>query len=265
MFLSRYVCLLMLCLWQCSSFDGSLLLIDDAGSCDGDSCDATVTDSDGDGFASSVDCDDNDESIGSDAQRACQGSCAPGLERCVSGTWQACDAPEDCSCTIGQSRNLDCAMCGTQAQICPEGSWQNNGTCLDQGSCSPGSLETSSACGNCGVLQRLCNEDCSWGQDSCVNEGVCTAGQVFAEEQACGTNGTRSRTCSCSNSCTVSNCSAWSSCTECTETCPAENDLPVTCNGLTATSQQGCAPMQSKTCTCIVRATGSLWLCAWCQ
>ncbi|MDQ3034685.1 MAG: hypothetical protein M3Y87_19905, partial [Myxococcota bacterium] len=99
-------------------------------------------DDDRDGFRADVDCDDDDPSIGSSGERSCPGACGDGLERCTDGTWAACDAPTECSCTGTGTRELACEMCGLQTQQCVGGEWAPVGACTRQGACAPGAVET---------------------------------------------------------------------------------------------------------------------------
>lgn len=127
-------------------------------------------DEDGDGVADDVDCAPSDPAVGNMDERACESDCAPGLERCTDGVWSDCDAPTDCDCTDGETRELDCSMCGTQRQLCgADGTWTDDGTCSDQGVCSPGGMETDTSddCAGDGTRRRTCGDDCTWSEWAC--------------------------------------------------------------------------------------------------
>jgi len=134
--------------------------------------DMGLPDDDGDRVPNSRDCDPSDPAVGATAERACEGDCGSGLERCAEGVWSACDAPTGaaCDCTPGDSRDLPCARCGTQAQRCsPGGTWVDDGSCAGAGPCAPGDLETdtSTACAGSGRRTRTCTDSCTFDEFEC--------------------------------------------------------------------------------------------------
>jgi len=175
------------------------------------------TDMDGDGIPADIDCNDSDPSVGSHAERGCRSACADGLERCTDAVWEPCDAPTDCDCTPGETRMLDCTMCGTQMQMCDAGgTWQDVGGCEDQGVCTPGALETiPGTCGWCGMRQHTCMPDCSWSTEVCVAEGMCDPGTTDTEMESCGLcmSGTHTRSRTCTSTCDWGAFDAWGACT----------------------------------------------------
>jgi hypothetical protein len=181
--------------------------------CLGGEC-VPAEDADGDGIDGTRDCDDSDPSIGTMAERACEGPCGPGVERCTEGVWAACTAPATCDCEPDAApRELPCGNCGVQRQVCSEGRWENDGTCTGAGPCSPGDIDTGGSCGNCGTQRRSCGLDCSWGGWACEGEGVCVAGETQRETRACGNCGTQSRTRTCgASTCAWGDWSAFGTC-----------------------------------------------------
>lgn len=189
-------------------------------------CVPSFTDADGDGFASGADCDDMDPTIGTRAQRTCSSECATGVERCVMGTWEPCDAPADCSCMPGETRAIACERCGTQMQRCGDaGTWVNEGTCAGAGECSPGALESGGPCGACGTQRRTCLDTCVWDAFTCVGEGECTAGAMESLAQSCGSCAEqRARTRTCSPSCTWAAWGEWGACSTASGCTPGTDD-----------------------------------------
>jgi hypothetical protein len=193
----------------------------DGGSCD--DCGAARFDQDDDGIPAQSDCDDSDPSIGTTAERACEGECGSGIERCVMGDWEPCDAPTDCECMPGEERTRECGHCGMQSQQCNEqGVWQDVGECSDQGSCMPGAEDRESqSCGRCGsgshTRTRTCDETCTWeswsGWSLCAGETGCVPGATEQQTESCGCDGTHTRSRECSDACTWGSWGEWSSCT----------------------------------------------------
>lgn len=175
----------------------------------GETCSAGTcvpsTDADGDGVDSSVDCDDADRTVGTVAERACEGTCGPGLESCEDGVWGACSGPTSCDCEAGTPpRELPCGACGTQRQTCVDGTWRNDGACMGQGACFPEQVDTGGACGNCGTQRRVCTAECTWGAPTCEGAGECAPGSVSDEMRACsgcGGSGVQVRQRTCSDAC----------------------------------------------------------------
>lgn len=134
-----------------------------------------LADEDGDRVPSTIDCDDMDPLIGSSGERSCASDCAVGIERCIDGEWSECSAPTSCTCeSTDPPRERDCAMCGTVFDTCVDDEWIA-GSCMDQGSCPPGELQTrtneSAGCGECRVEQRSCGTDCEFPTEwECVEQ-----------------------------------------------------------------------------------------------
>ncbi|MCB9611075.1 MAG: hypothetical protein H6722_01315 [Sandaracinus sp.] len=221
--------------------------------CVGGRCVTPGVDLDGDGVVAELDCDDADDSVGSDTSRSCVSACGTGTETCVAGIWSACTAPETCDCTPGsEPRDVACGMCGIQQQICEDGSWTTAGACMGEGSCSPGAIERESGtCGACGrgtqERTRSCGADCEWGDwgsfGACSDPGTseCTEGETQMEERACGNCnlGRQTRTRSCSSSCTWDAWSGWSGCSGGGMCAPGETRA---CSGRTSScTQQVCS------------------------
>jgi hypothetical protein len=143
--------------------------------CVGGQCTDPSSDGDNDGVAAASDCDDTDPNVGAQAERSCQTECGSGVERCVDGEWQPCDAPTDCGqCEDGETRTMPCGPCGEMTQVC-EGSEWTDGPCEEQGVCEPGRIEEGGPCGSCGTMQRQCTQQCTWGDFQCVecDQAVC--------------------------------------------------------------------------------------------
>ncbi|AKF03875.1 hypothetical protein [Sandaracinus amylolyticus] len=209
-----------------------------AGSC------VPVADFDDDGIDASVDCDDDDPTVSSTAQRDCEGACGPGLQRCEDGVWSACDAPASCDCTPGSApRTVACARCGTQRQVCVDGSWTNDGDCMDAGECSPGDVDTGGGCGNCGTQRRTCSDACTWSAFACEGEGVCAPGTTTSESQSCAC-GSQTRTRTCASSCTWGEFGAWGACTGGAGSC-----TPGTTESRTVPCGNCGTQMQARTCS----------------
>lgn len=227
------------------------------GSCaDGQSCidGRCVRDADGDGVPADRDCDDDDPTVGSTAQRACLSDCGSGLERCEEGVWGQCDAPTDCDCeNPGDQRTVSCPMCGTQTQLCVDGRWVNEGECIGVGECAAGDTEmVEEPCGLCGegkqLRSRTCDSSCQWGEWSDVGEctgatAVCLPGTEDVETRICCRDGVKTRTRICTDACTFGDWSEWSECSigECTPEEVRTRDEPCgQCNRGTHTVTEEC-------------------------
>lgn len=137
------------------------------------------SDMDGDGFLSSVDCDDADPMVTHYATRPCTSACGEGNETCAEGRWNACGAPTDCDCSMpGATRIAMCGNCGMQSQTCTGGRWTPGSACLSERDCSVGAVETVDT-EYCGLRQRLCDASCAWGMwEFLVADGVCRRGEM---------------------------------------------------------------------------------------
>ncbi len=190
--------------------------------CRGGTCVPVGEDRDMDGVDASVDCNDDDASVGSTGERACSSACGTGVERCVDGVWMTCSAPVSCDCVEGSApRTLDCGMCGQQRQVCTAGAWVDDGVCTSAGVCSPGEIGMGAPCGNCGRQERRCGADCQWSPFVCVDEGECAAGAVENDSRICtpSCGGTESRSRTCGSTCTWGAYSAFAGCVACGPTC----------------------------------------------
>jgi formylglycine-generating enzyme required for sulfatase activity len=121
-------------------------------------------DNDEDGFPASEDCDDNDDSVYPGVTVECQSECDYGTITCLNtGEWSSCSADQDCDCeTPGDTRLVDCGNCGEATQECgTDLKWDYPGECLNEGTCSPGEIETA-PCEFTGEKHRLCGNNCEW-------------------------------------------------------------------------------------------------------
>jgi hypothetical protein len=214
--------------------------------CSNGRCIAPLEDRDTDGIPAGSDCDDRDRSVGTTAQRACKSECAGGIERCVMGQWQACDAPTACTCVPDEQRTVNCGNCGTRNQVCnSQGKWADVGTCIDEGECSVGVTEDLGPCGKCGTEKRTCLSNCVWGVPACRDEGVCADGEADLQSEPCGVCGSeRTRRRTCDEACQFSEWSAWSGCAD-TGRCQANETVTATencgnCNGGTRKRARTC-------------------------
>ncbi|MCC6876801.1 MAG: hypothetical protein IT378_21030 [Sandaracinaceae bacterium] len=178
--------------------------------------DASVLDADGDGVPAATDCDDSDSAIGTTATRACANACAIGNETCNMGMWGACTAPV-CTCDSAEenmTRNVRCALCGTQAQRCLSGAWTDEGDCTGQGTCEAGTRDPSGGAScTCGTMERTCDATCMWPDWSCVvPAGACMAGATDTDRMGCG-GACQERTRTCEPSCRWGDWGAWGACT----------------------------------------------------
>lgn len=224
----------------------------DPGTCGGDSkcvnrvCVPNFVDEDGDGFAETSDCNDQDATVGTRAERSCESDCATGLQQCAQGLWSDCDAPTDCSCSGSETRTLSCPMCGQSTQDCQDGSWVTTEECSGQGTCAPGEIENLGSCGDCGTLRRICSDTCTWDSPACSNEGICTPTATETEQQSCGACGqVQERTRSCNSSCEWNAWGNWGSCGTGTACTPGqtqtENRSCGDCNTGTQTRTRTCS------------------------
>lgn len=199
-------------------------------------------DGDGDGVPTEFDCDDADPLVGNMGERTCSSACGSGVERCTDGEWLPCTAPETCDCTDGvPPREIPCERCGMQRQVCSGGTWVDDGVCTSR-ACTPGEIRMAGPCGRCGTVTETCQADCSWGTGTCVGEGTCMAGEIETGMEGCGTcgGGTRSRTRSCGATCEWGAWGAWGACTDGggSECSPGETDMETRACGNCNTGSQ---------------------------
>ncbi len=118
-------------------------------------------------------------------------------------------------CLPDTQRSLACGRCGASDQTCgTDERWAEPSECVDEGPCTPDEQQLGDACERCGVSARTCLADCTWGEWSCTQAGECEVAEVRVEQdscEACGEEKTRSRT--CTESCTWEDWSEWSACT----------------------------------------------------
>jgi hypothetical protein len=192
---------------------------------DGACSDCSVPrDEDGDGLVADVDCDDGDPDVRDDAVRTCDRGCGLGTEVCTDGQWADCDAPAECTCAPGTSREVPCGLCGRRPQRCTfEGEWQDSGACASEGTCAVGSVEEQrQTCGACGTgsqrRTRTCSDSCEWGEwgswGPCEGEAGCVPGTVATETESCGLCGfgTAERSRTCTDECQWGEWGLWSLC-----------------------------------------------------
>lgn len=150
----------------------------DAGT-DAAGADGGPIDTDGDGVREPYDCDDSDSAVRTESTRPCSSACGTGIETCLRGTWNACNAPTDCVCiTDGMTRNVTCGLCGTRRQSCTGGAWADSGACTNAGSCVPGDTQTRDT-GYCVSETRACSTSCAWSAYSDDGtRGECAAGYM---------------------------------------------------------------------------------------
>lgn len=176
---------------------------------------------------------DCDGAIDEELIQACTSVCGSGKQKCGSGKWSACDAPQPNVCggctSLAHQPNEPCgtngvyACDGKDAVKCTEtflnvcggttplqanpgdscgkcGYYECNGNnslkCTAEGVCAAG--QTQSCSGACGSGQKICDSNCQWG--SCdASGGECASGQTQTE--SCGTGsgyckvGIHTRTC----------------------------------------------------------------------
>lgn len=152
-------------------------------------------------------------------------------------------APAANECSPGTRRILDCGRCGESEQTCTgDGQWAKPSECVNEGVCTPEERQLGEACEHCGVNARTCLADCTWGEWSCTEAGECEVGEIRVEKDSCamcGEEKTRTRT--CSESCTWEDWGDWSAC------------MPITCAaGEMETEDQACGycgqASRSRTC-----------------
>ncbi len=216
-------------------------------------------DEDMDGVNAAADCDDTNGAIGRMAERVCTGPCGAGVEQCSDGVWGACSAPTECDCSDGDApRTIACPGCGTQTQVCMGGVWVDDGACETSGDgCNPGETRGGAPCGMCGMAQEICDLSCTWQEGSCEGEsGECAPGDIDTDMESCGGcgTGTRTRTHSCSATCSWGSYGSWGTCDPGTgsgECSPGE----------TETQSQACGDCgrQTRTRTCDSGCSWGAW------
>lgn len=223
--------------------------------CASGTCTYTVRDADNDGSPDGAcggsDCDDSAPSISAGSERACTSTCgATGVERCVGGEWVDCNAPTECECSPGETREEPCARCGVAIRTCgDDGLWGTLGACSAPGECEPGDTRGvdcgAISCGGgsvAGTRTDTCDFSCAWTEGACVGAPACCPGAV--ENEACGSCGSRSRTCNAGGQ--------WGEWTEClSPACCAGDEETQSCD-------DGCG---TQTRTCVRGAWGPWGTC----
>lgn len=129
-------------------------------------------------------------------EKPCATICGAGIQVCqVDGMWGACDAPDDCYCTPGETGSQACGNCGTQQRECGEDTtWNEWGPCEGEGLCAAGGSEEE-VCGLCGKQIRICSDECIWSEwGECTNQGDCNP-ENPPETIECGNCGIQERSC----------------------------------------------------------------------
>jgi hypothetical protein len=134
-------------------------------------------DADRDGVPDARDCDPASATVGATGSRACTGVCGAGVETCTDGAWAECIPAADCTCaTEGMRRLTSCGMCGQRSEECITGRWMSISTCIGEGECNLGDVETRRD-RLCMTEQRLCGADCRYGSWTMTRPpGECEAG-----------------------------------------------------------------------------------------
>lgn len=142
-------------------------------------------------------------------EEECSSECGTGIKACEESLfWGLCDAPTNCSCSIGEVKSELCGSCGFQETTCsPDETWLQPGLCQGEGACEAGAVEEVE-CGSCGIQSRLCTDECTWGEYSeCSGAGECSPGEL--KSSSCGNCGTFDE--SCTDAC------VWEALSECNE------------------------------------------------
>ena len=101
---------------------------------------------------------------------------------------------ESCG-TESATRTAACGNCGLESQTCTAGLWVGDGTCLSQGECSVGAVESRTAL-MCQEERRICDDSCTWRDWSPVGDpGACLPGEIRSVEGGTCGPGTWTETC----------------------------------------------------------------------
>jgi hypothetical protein len=100
------------------------------------------------------------------------------------------ECPGGVACVPGHTRPATCGNCGTQTDTCGNDCQWHSGMCMNQGVCAPTSTRAAS-CDPCS--EEVCSAQCAWSACKLKPGNAC-------EYQ----NGTHTRGCSCSSSCSGS-------------------------------------------------------------
>lgn len=114
------------------------------------------------------------------------------------------DSGPQAECFFGASESRPCGNCGQQRRTCYSGQWGDWGSCIGEGPCAPGTIQTT-ACGSdiapChgGTRTRTCEAACVWGRYSaCAGSGyVAGAPEICANGKDENCNGRADEGCSC--------------------------------------------------------------------
>jgi hypothetical protein len=130
-------------------------------------------------------------------------------------------------CTPGETRSVDCELCGSAPQACDDtGLWLPAGECFDQGICEDGEVETEELA-MCETRSRLCNATCEWGDWNAGDPaGECEAGEMRPGE--CSPSDTATQLCGAT--------CEWEPQTECISSCAGDR------RASPATAEELCIP-----------------------
>jgi hypothetical protein len=115
--------------------------------------------------------DDGDDTIDEGLTQPCESDCGPGVERCVAGVFQACDAPQPVN-----------ERCGPADDDC-DGNVDEDGVCGVCAGLADGTIIQPGQFGPCGAFSDVCDESGSRQRE----QTVCQNGvpQQVAQEEPC--------------------------------------------------------------------------------
>jgi hypothetical protein len=131
-------------------------------------------------------------------EEMCVQQCPSAPKELCNGADDNCDGSidESFACTIGQQKDQNCGMCGTQYSSCTGNcTWGPWGNCQGEGVCTQGQTKIDGSCEKCGQSQYACSNSCYWEYDKCINQGACSPGQNKLEGN-CGNCGKKEYECS---------------------------------------------------------------------
>lgn len=133
--------------------------------------DALAPDADGDKLPDDFDCAPDDAAVTKTATRECTlASGEKGEQSCYYGMWGSCDEVPVEGCQAGETREVNCGLCGQQTEQCVSGEWVAQGECSDQGVCEPGERSehltgAAMSCGSAVQYYIVCTDSCQWSEE----------------------------------------------------------------------------------------------------